>query len=86
MAALIIAGGVFLAEKVADKRQARKDRKHAKARDAELYRESQRETKQKLSRSHVDNSVGDGMSGEDAAHEHTDELPPPSYDEVIRNR
>ena len=85
MAALFIAAGMFIAEKVADKKQARKDRKRAK--DDVHYHESQAETEQKLARRYSDDLVpasANGMST--GVRDSSDEMPPPPYEEVVRAR
>ncbi|TKA26672.1 hypothetical protein B0A50_04780 [Salinomyces thailandicus] len=97
MAALVIAGGIVIANKIKDKKQEKKDKK--KAHDDKRYRDLQRETKRRLSRTKSGTEVpaaDDGSKnssnkedeeamseGEASLSSQRDEEPaPPSYTEA----
>ncbi|KAK3111562.1 hypothetical protein LTR53_013065 [Teratosphaeriaceae sp. CCFEE 6253] len=83
MAALIIAGGLAIADKIERKKQARKDKK---AHDERRYQELQAETKAMASGRRDSVNAGSDSETEASAHRRVDrEAPraPPSYNEAV---
>jgi hypothetical protein len=84
MAALLIAAGIMIADKVDKKKQARKDKK---ALDEQRYRELQAETKAyKARRDSVKSDTATDSEDEGQSSRGTMRRAPPSYEEAVGSR